>query len=134
MVVVEAVKSFASVGSATLVIVMSSRSMKIPKTKTIPTSHLYSRRSLTAASSPSVASEGGDLRDDFAADGLDGLQTVDADQHADSCLRARLGEPAKLLHHLPRHLPIRPRVHDEVDRLLDLRVVATLGLAVLSHA
>src|SRR3972149_12129351 len=98
-----------STATATLLIVMSSRSMKMPKTKTIPTSHLYSRRSLTSASPPPIASEGGDLRDDVAAHGLDGLQALDADQHADSCLRARLGEPAKLLHHLPRHPPSRPR-------------------------
>src|SRR3990172_6091513 len=112
---------------------MSSRSMKIPKTKTIPTSHLYSRRSLTSASSPPVASEGGDLRDDVAADGLDRLQALEADQAAGSLLRPHLGEPAKLLHHLPRHLPTRPRVHDEVDRFLDLRVVAALGFAVPSQ-
>src|SRR3989304_4521389 len=89
-----------SVGSATLVIVMSSRSMKIPKTKTIPTSHLYSRRSLTPASSPSVASESGYLRDNVSAHRFDGLQTLDADQDSYSFLRARLGQPPELLRHL----------------------------------
>src|SRR3990170_8382814 len=112
---------------------MSSRSMKIPNTKTMPTSHLYSNRSLTPRSPPPVASEGGDLRDDVSAHHLDRLQPLDADQDAYSFLHARLGEPPQLLHHLSRHLPARPRVHDEVDRLLDLRVVAALGLAVLSQ-
>src|SRR3990172_477867 len=130
MVVVEAVKSFASVGRATLVIVMSSRSMKTPNTKTWPTSHLYSRRSLTPRTPPPVASEGGDLRDDVPAHHFDRLQTLDADQDAYSFLRARLGEPAELLHHLSRHLPTRTRVHDEVDGLLNLVVAAALGLAV----
>src|SRR3990172_9295572 len=130
MVVVEAVKSFASVGRATLVIVMSSRSMKTPNTKTWPTSHLYSRRSLTPRTPPPVASEGGDLRDDVPAHHFDRLQTLDADQDAYSFLRARLREPPELLHHLSRHLPARTGVHDEVDRLLNLVVAAALGLAV----
>ena len=47
MVVVLAAKSLARVGSATLVMVMSSRSMNSPMTNTTATRCLYSRRLVT---------------------------------------------------------------------------------------
>ena len=76
---------------ATLTIVMSSRSMNRPKTKTMPTIHLYSSLPDSHCCYVSSARRSSrlqlrDLRDDVPADSFQRRQVLDAEDGADDRL------------------------------------------------
>ena len=75
-------------------------------------------------------SEAGDRRDDLTADDLKRPQAPDVRYRADGHVEAHVGQPGQLIVDLGGALAPFPDVEDEVAGLLDLVVVAALGVAV----